>query len=81
LISESLLKKSKGKKNTLPGANKSYAQLFAETEKLKASHKKLKKALKKSCKKKRSASMLIAVTVTAATPTLNEGVGRVATGG
>jgi hypothetical protein len=40
-----------GKRDTPPGTNKSYAQLFAETEKLKASHKKLKKALKKNAKK------------------------------
>jgi hypothetical protein len=39
------------KKDTPPGTNKSYAQLFAETEKLKASRKKLKKALKKNAKK------------------------------
>jgi prefoldin subunit 5 len=67
--------------DTPPGTNKSYAQLFAETEKLKASRKKLKKALKKNTKKISSVSMLIAVIVTAAkTPTPNEGVGRVATG-
>ena len=36
---------------TPPGTHKSYAKLFAETEKLKASKKKLKKALKKSAKK------------------------------
>jgi hypothetical protein len=36
-----------GKGDTPPGTNKSYAQLFAETEKLKASRKKLKKALEK----------------------------------
>jgi hypothetical protein len=40
-----------GKRDTPPGTNKSYAQLFAETEKLKASRKKLKKALKKNAKK------------------------------
>ncbi len=40
-----------GKKDTPPGANKSYAQLFAKTEKLKASRKKLKKALKKNANK------------------------------
>jgi hypothetical protein len=68
-----LKKGFKGNKETLSCANKSYAQLFAEMEKLKASHKKLKKALKKSAKK-------FAVTVTAATLTPNEGVGRVATG-
>jgi hypothetical protein len=39
-----------GKRDTPPGTNKSYAQLFAETEKLKASRKKLKKALKKHAK-------------------------------
>ena len=39
---------------TPPGTGKSYAQLFAETEKLKAKSKKLKKALKKkSARKKR----------------------------
>jgi hypothetical protein len=70
-----------GKKDTPPGANKSYAQLFAKTEKLKASRKKLKKALiRKTLRKIRSVSMLTAVIVTAATPTPNEGVGRVATG-
>jgi hypothetical protein len=37
--------------STPPCANKSYMQLFAETEKLKASRKKLKKALKKSSKR------------------------------
>jgi hypothetical protein len=40
-----------GKQDTPPGSKKSYAQLFAETEKLKASSKKLKKALKKNAKK------------------------------
>jgi hypothetical protein len=45
-----LKKGFKGKKDTPPGTNKSYAQLFAETEKLKASCKKLKKALKKGSK-------------------------------
>jgi hypothetical protein len=40
-----------GKRDTLPGTNKSYAQLLAETEKLKAKSKKFKKALKKSVKK------------------------------
>jgi hypothetical protein len=40
-----------GKKDNPPGTNKSYAQLFAETEKLKVSCKKLKKALKKNAKK------------------------------
>jgi len=39
-----------GKRDTPPGTNKSYAQLFAETKKLKASRKKLKKALKKHAK-------------------------------
>jgi hypothetical protein len=39
------------KRDTPPGTNKSYTQLFAETEKLKASHKKLKKALKKNTRK------------------------------
>ena len=38
---------------TPPGTGKSYAQLFAETEKLKAKGKKLKKALKKSARRKR----------------------------
>jgi hypothetical protein len=38
-----LKKGFKGKKDTPPGTNKSYAQLFAETEKLKASRKKLKR--------------------------------------
>jgi hypothetical protein len=67
--------------STPPCANKSYAQLFAETEKLKASRKKLKKALKKSSNRgTKSISMLTAVTVTAVTLTPNEGVGRVATG-
>jgi hypothetical protein len=49
-----------GKKDTPPGPNKSYAQLFAQTEKLKASRKKLKKAIKKTLRKIRSTSMLIA---------------------
>ena len=40
-----------GNRDTPPGTNKSYAQLFAETEKLKASRKKLKKALKKNAQK------------------------------
>jgi hypothetical protein len=40
-----------GKKDTLPSTNKSYTQLFAETEKPKASCKKLKKAPKKNAKK------------------------------
>ena len=35
-----------GIRDTPPSTNKSYAQLFAKTEKLKASRKKLKKALK-----------------------------------
>ena len=49
------LKKSfKGKSDeTPPGASKSYAQLFADVEKLKASKKKLKKALKKKDKKRK----------------------------
>eukprot|EP00956_Cyclotella_meneghiniana_P013825 scaffold20268_cov64-Cyclotella_meneghiniana.AAC.6 len=38
---------------TPPGTGKSHAQLFAETEKLKAKSKKLKKALKKNARKKR----------------------------
>ena len=38
---------------TPPGTGKSYAQLFAETEKLKAKGEKLKKALKKSARRKR----------------------------
>jgi hypothetical protein len=47
------LKKSfAGKRDNPPGTNKSYAQLFAETEKLKASRKKLKKALKKNANKR-----------------------------
>jgi hypothetical protein len=70
-----------GKRDTPPGTNKSYAQLFAETEKLKASCKKKKKALKKNAKKNKSVSMLTAMRVRAATTTTNEGVGRVATGG
>ena len=45
------LKKSfAGKRDTPPGTNKSYAQLLAETEKLKAKSKKFKKALKKHAK-------------------------------
>ena len=40
-----------GRGDTLPGTHKSYAQLFAEMEKLKVSCRKLKKALKKSAKK------------------------------
>ena len=46
--------KGKVDTETPPGTGKSYAQLFAETEKLKAKSKKLKKALKKkSARKKR----------------------------
>jgi hypothetical protein len=36
-----------------PGTSKSYAQLYLQTEKLKASNKKYKKALKKSSKKQK----------------------------
>ena len=43
----------KGKSETPPGTNKSYAQLFADVEKLKASKRKLKKALSKKKAKKR----------------------------
>jgi hypothetical protein len=77
------LKKSfAGKKDTPPGTNKSYAQLFAETEKLNASRKKLKKALKKNAKKnKKSKYADSSDSDSIATPTQNEGVGRVATGG
>jgi seryl-tRNA synthetase len=50
-ITKELKKGFAGKKDTPPGVNKSYAQLFAETEKLKASRNKLKKALKKNAKK------------------------------
>ena len=39
--------------STPPGANKSYAQLYGQAEKLKASNKKFKKALKKSSKKQK----------------------------
>ena len=39
------------KRDNPPCTNKSYTQLFAETEKLKASCKKLKKALKKNTKR------------------------------
>ena len=50
-----LKKGFKGRKdfstNTPPGTNKSYAQLYAETKKLKSSNKKFKRALKKSSKK------------------------------
>jgi hypothetical protein len=53
-----LKKGFKGRKDfsrtsTPPGANKSYAQLYAQAEKLKASNKKFKKALKKSSKKQK----------------------------
>ena len=44
--------KGRGDSNP-PGTNKSYAQLFTEIEKLKASRKKLKRQLKKSNKKKK----------------------------
>ena len=50
-----LKKGFKGRKdfstNTPPGTSKSYAQLYAETKKLKSSNKKFKRALKKSSKK------------------------------
>jgi hypothetical protein len=51
-----LKKGFKGRKDfstnsTPPGASKSYAQLYAETKKLKSSNKKFKRALKKSSKK------------------------------
>jgi uncharacterized protein YaiL (DUF2058 family) len=50
-----LKKGFKGRKDfsttsTPPGASKSYAQLYAETKKLKSSNKKFKRALKKSKK-------------------------------
>jgi hypothetical protein len=46
-------RKDFSKTSTPPGANKSYAQLYAQAEKLKASNKKFKKALKKSSKKQK----------------------------
>jgi hypothetical protein len=70
-----------GKKDTPPSANKSYAQLFAETEKLKASCKKLKKALKKNAKKNRKRKYADSSDSDSSDSDPNEGAGRVATGG
>jgi hypothetical protein len=46
-------RKDFSKISTPPGASKSYVQFYAQTEKLKASNKKFKKALKKSPKKQK----------------------------